>query len=153
MFGAGNVGASFVGGVGVLPANGFSTWQEARDSHIEGNNWLIKHGVVPGFTPLRIQQGSIFGTDPANQEKYPPTELYLDMALAHHKAMTEVGGYQKMNKLIWCAMDCLEVMYAGEIGILETAGDFGNWLSDVLPAEENWVADLVSSIKQPARTQ
>ncbi|MDO8672536.1 MAG: hypothetical protein Q7O66_14060 [Dehalococcoidia bacterium] len=153
VFGAGNVGTNLVAGVGMLAHDGFSTWQEARDSHIEGNNWLIEHGVVPFFTALRINAGSIYGDDPANLEKYPPTELLLEIALAHHEAMKKVGRYQKMDKFMQCPMDCMDVAYGGEIGILETAGDFGNWLSDVLRPEDNWLAGFIASAKQPAYKQ
>ncbi len=40
-----------------------------------------------------------------------------------------------------------------EIGILNLSGDLGNWLSDVVPSQENWIAKLVSAAKQTATSK
>ncbi|MDO8672638.1 MAG: hypothetical protein Q7O66_14600 [Dehalococcoidia bacterium] len=153
IFGAGNVGCNTVSGVGLIPANGHTDWQECRDSTVEGFRWMISHGIYPVTTPLRMPPGSVYGADPANQEKYPPSEFYLEMAIGHHQAMQEYGLYQKVNKFVWCAMDCLDNIYGGDIGILGLAGDLGNWLSDVVPAESNWLAKFVSSVNSPANAK
>ena len=148
VFGAGSVGCNFVGGVTLVAAGGHKTWQEARDSHAEGDRWMTKNGVWSIYTPLRLQPGSIYGDVPANQNKYPPTEFYLEVNLANHQAMKEYGFYQKLNKFTWCAMDCMDVNYSGEIGMLELAGNIGNWLSDAVPDEANWLAKFISSMNK-----
>ncbi|MDO8670583.1 MAG: hypothetical protein Q7O66_04030, partial [Dehalococcoidia bacterium] len=107
IFGWGSVGCDFVAGVSLMPDNGHKTWQDARDSHIEGNRWLIQHGVMPVFIALRLGVGSIYGDDPANREKLPPTEYLLEVAMAHHAAMLEYGLYDRLNRLLYCPMDCL----------------------------------------------
>ena len=153
VFGAGNVGAPFVGGVSLMPPNGHRTWQESRDSLIEGNRWTIMNGVVPVFLTLRLGPGSVYGDDKSNREKLAPTEYYLDLAVAHHEAMKEYGLYSKMNKLRWCPLDCLNNHYAGELGILELAGNPANWLADTIPDKANWLAKFIASLNPPARIQ
>ena len=64
VFGAGHVAGRIIGGLNMIPDNGHDTWQEARDSHIEGNRWFISHGVYPVFTNLRLPPGSVYAEDP-----------------------------------------------------------------------------------------
>ncbi|MDO8670167.1 MAG: hypothetical protein Q7O66_01895 [Dehalococcoidia bacterium] len=150
IFGVGNVGGKIIAGLTLMPENGHSTWQEARDCHIEGNNWLIKNGVMPTFTNLRLPPGSVYGATPSLREKLPPTEYYLDVALAHDKSMTQYGLYQKLNRLMYCGLDCIPGPYAGEIGILALAGDVGKWMSTSIPDEANWLAKIIAEIEAPA---
>ena len=150
IFGVGNVGGKIIAGLSMMPENGHSTWQEARDCHIEGNTWLIKNGVMPTFTNLRLPPGSVYGTTPSLREKLPPTEYFLDVAQAHDKAMTEYGLYGRLNRLMYCGFDCIPAPYAGEIGMLAQAGDVGKWMGPVVPDEVNWLAKVIASIDSPA---
>ncbi|MDO8672513.1 MAG: hypothetical protein Q7O66_13945 [Dehalococcoidia bacterium] len=154
ILGTGNVACVLPAGVSVIPDNGHKTWQESRDSLVEGARWLIKHGALPVFLALRLVPGSKYGDDKSNKEKLPPTEYLLDAGLAHHKAMLEFGLYDKLNKLMFCPMDCLWALYGGEIGILERAGNPGNWLAGTIPDDGNWLASFVSSVESlPAVNQ
>ncbi|MDO8672993.1 MAG: hypothetical protein Q7O66_16420, partial [Dehalococcoidia bacterium] len=153
VLGAGNVGINYVGGVTLIPANGFKTWQEARDSQIEGNNWAIENGVMPIFTNLRMPPGSVYGAEPTLREKIPPTEYYLDLTLAHHQTMMQHGLYEKLNKLMFCGFHCHVGPYAGEMGMLALAGDVGNWMADAVPEEANWLARFIASVKEPAKAE
>ncbi|MBI2864720.1 MAG: hypothetical protein HYX94_09195 [Chloroflexi bacterium] len=148
VFGVGNVAAKFVGGVTMQGPKGYSTWQEARDSHVEGDKWMLSHGVFPCMDALRWAPGSPFSRDPANRDKFPPAEFFLDCAVEHDKAMNEHGFYDKLNKFLYCGLCCQGRPYAGEIGILERAGDFATWMSDVVPYENNWLAKFLDSIRQ-----
>ncbi|MDO8673782.1 MAG: hypothetical protein Q7O66_20420 [Dehalococcoidia bacterium] len=140
IFGVGSVGCVFVGGLTLIPENGHKTWQEARDSMIEGNSWMIRHGVLPGVTPLRLPPGAPWGSA-ENRKKYPPTDYYLDVALAHHQVMLEHGRYDKMNKLMWCPIECLTNRVGIELGVYEVAGSLANWTADCVPREANWHLD------------
>ncbi|MDO8671100.1 MAG: hypothetical protein Q7O66_06675, partial [Dehalococcoidia bacterium] len=146
-FGAGNVGNVFVGSVTMMPPSGHQTWQESRDSLIEGNRWMIKNGVFPVFLTLRLGVGSTYGEDKSNQQKLAPTEYYLDTILAHHNDVKEYGLYSKLNKLMFCPMDCLANHYSGEVGFVEKAGNLADWLADCVPGESNWLAQFPSSTK------
>lgn len=147
IFGVGNVNACFVSGVTLMPETGHKTWQEARNSEIEGYRWMIKHGVVPVYTTFRPVPGSIYGDDKSTLAKMPPTEFYLEVAQGHHGAMKEYGMYEKMNKFVMCPLDCSALYYVGELGMIELAGNPGNWLSDTIPYEANWLAQFVSSVE------
>ncbi|MDO8671964.1 MAG: hypothetical protein Q7O66_11115, partial [Dehalococcoidia bacterium] len=154
IFGVGNVACNFVAGVSLMPENGHKTWQEARDSLIEGFRWLIQNGVLPTFLSLRLGVGSIYGDDTANQSfsrRMPPADYYLDAALGHHQAMLEYGLYDTLNKLMFCPLDCLPPIYSGDIGILELAGNPGNWAADCVPADANWLAKFIASVNAPVR--
>ena len=150
IFGVGNVGGKIIAGLTPMPENGHSTWQEARDCHIEGNTWLIKNGVMPTFTNLRLPPGSVYGATPTLREKLPPTEYFLDVALAHDRTMTEYGLYGRLNRLMYCGLDCIPGPYAGEIGMLAQAGDVGKWMAPAIPDEANWIARIIESIESPA---
>ncbi|MDO8672418.1 MAG: hypothetical protein Q7O66_13465, partial [Dehalococcoidia bacterium] len=155
VFGAGNVAATFVGGVSLMPTNGHATWQESRDSMIEAFRWHISRGVFPYFLSLRLGVGSIYGDDKANQSfsrRMPPTDYYLDLALAHHELMQDHGLYTRLNKLMYCPLDCLSPLYGGEVGILALAGDVGNWLADTIPADANWLAKFIASMQPSTST-
>ncbi|MDO8673476.1 MAG: hypothetical protein Q7O66_18870 [Dehalococcoidia bacterium] len=153
VYGAGNVSGKIIGGLTMIPEDGHKTWQEARDSHIEGNNWLISNGVFPTFTNLRLPPGSVYGENPANRDKLPPTEYYLEVAMAHHKTMKEYNLYEKLNRFIYCGLCCTAAPYSAEMGILELEGDVGNWMSKVVPDEDNWMAQFIASVKSEAKVQ
>ncbi|MDO8672325.1 MAG: radical SAM protein [Dehalococcoidia bacterium] len=147
VFGRGSVGCDLLGGVTLQAKNGHKTWQEARDSHIEGNEWLIRHGVLPVCLPLRLGAGSVYGDDPSSRGRLAPTEYYLDMALAHHRTMMETGMYQKLNKLLYCPIDCIRG-YCAELGMHALAGGRGNWAALAgFPDEGNWIKRFVESQK------
>ncbi|MDO8672405.1 MAG: hypothetical protein Q7O66_13400, partial [Dehalococcoidia bacterium] len=148
VFGAGNVGGKIIAGLTLIPSNGHQTWQEARDCHIEGNTWLIKNSVMPVFTNLRLPPGSVYAGDASNRDKLPPTEYYLDVAMAHHTAMMEYDLYETLNRLLYCGLCCVEMPYAGELGMLELAGDVGSWMAPVIPKEENWIARFLASVAE-----
>ncbi|MBI2863478.1 MAG: hypothetical protein HYX94_02830 [Chloroflexi bacterium] len=150
VFGVGNVGGKIIAGLTLIPENGHRTWQEALDCHIEGNRWMIRNGVFPITSNLRLPPGSVYGEDPSNRAKLPPTEYYLEMAQAHHNDMNEFGLYDNLNKFLYCALCCVPAIYCGELGMLERAGDIGSWMSDVVPSEANWMAHLTESLKSPA---
>ncbi|MDO8669973.1 MAG: hypothetical protein Q7O66_00900 [Dehalococcoidia bacterium] len=147
VFGVGNVGAKFVGGLTLQGPHGYKTWQEARDSHMQGDQWMIRHGVFPAMAPLRWAPGSPFSRDPTNRDRFAPTEYYLDLMQAHHAAMKEYDLYDKLNKLLYCGLCCSASLYVGEMGIMEIAGDVGTWMSAVVPYEYNWLAQLIDSTK------
>lgn len=149
ILGAGCVGTNFVAGVSLIPPNGHRTWQESRDLMAEGFRWLIKHGVFPSFISLRLGVRSIYGDDLSNRAKVPPTEHYLEVGLAHHAAMEEYGLYGPLNKLLYCPLDCLPHLYAGEIGMLELAGSVANWAAQAVPEDANWIAKFTASLKSP----
>ena len=140
IFGVGYVGCVFVGGVSLIPENGHRTWQESRDSLIEGNTWMIKHGVWPLFTHLRVPPGSAYGND-ENRMKSPPTEYYLEAAIAHHEAMKEYRLYDRLNRLTCCPLECFLGHYAGELGAYELPGGMAEWAAAVVPREANWYLD------------
>ncbi len=71
----------------------------------------------------------------------------MEVGLGHDKAMKEFGLYEKVNKLMWCPMDCVGGFYGGEIGQLEKAGDMGTWVADAIPQETNWLAEFIASLK------
>ncbi|MBI2864542.1 MAG: hypothetical protein HYX94_08270 [Chloroflexi bacterium] len=148
IFGVGNVAAKTIGGVTMQGPEGYPTWQEARDSHVEGDRWMISHGVYPCMDSLRWAPGSPYSRDPGNRDKYPPSEFFLDCIAAHDKAMEEYGFYEKLNKFLYCGLDCQIRPYVGEVGIIKRAGDFGTWMGEVVPYEQNWMAQFLDSIKQ-----
>ncbi|MDO8673966.1 MAG: hypothetical protein Q7O66_21355 [Dehalococcoidia bacterium] len=149
VLGPGNVGTSLVGSLTLMPPHGHKSWQEARDSHIEGSRWLIRNGVFPHFHALRLGAGSIYGDDRSNVKKLAPTEYYLDVATAHHEAMMENALYEKYNrKLLRCPLDGIASIYGGDLGILAIYGDVGNYAAQLgVPNEANWVAKFISSMK------
>ncbi|MDO8673999.1 MAG: hypothetical protein Q7O66_21520 [Dehalococcoidia bacterium] len=147
VFGAGYVSCNFVGGVTQMPENGHKTWQEGRDSLIEGLRWLIRKGVFATFHCVWLGAGSTYGDDPSSPAKIPPTEYFLDAGLAHHEACLETGLYKKLDKLLSCPM-CFHGFYSGEIGMIALAGDLGNWIADAIPADANWMARFISSMKE-----
>ncbi|MBI2861529.1 MAG: hypothetical protein HYX89_01790 [Chloroflexi bacterium] len=153
VFGPGQVAGKFVAGATLIPENGFKSPEEALASHIEGDTFCIKNGIIPAFTPMRWAPGSPFSKDPANRDKFPPTEYLLDLAVAHHEACVKYGLYDKLNKFLYCGMDCTEYPYVGEIGMLEKAGDIGTWMADVIPYEHNWLLRFLDSLKSPAKTK
>ncbi|MDO8671647.1 MAG: hypothetical protein Q7O66_09485, partial [Dehalococcoidia bacterium] len=83
--------------------------------------------------------------DPANRDKFPPTEYYLDLMVAHHAGVKEYGLYEKLNRFMYCGL--CAVNYVGEMGIVEIAGDLGTWMSTVVPPEQNWLAKFLASKK------
>ncbi|MDO8674485.1 MAG: hypothetical protein Q7O66_24020, partial [Dehalococcoidia bacterium] len=152
ILGVGNVAGKLIPGVTLISPNGHKTWQEARDYHIEADNWLIKNGVVPAFYAMWWAPGSVY-EDRSVVEKFPPTEYLLDTGLAHHEAMLEYGLYDKMNKFTYCGFDCATGPYVADIGMLSIAGDVGNWMANVVPEEANWLAQFIASLKSPAKTK
>ncbi|MBI2862987.1 MAG: hypothetical protein HYX94_00290 [Chloroflexi bacterium] len=148
IYGVGNVGCKTIGGVTMQGPEGYATWQEARDSHIEGDKWMISHGIFPSMDSLRWAPGSPYSRDLANRSKYPPTEFFLDCIVGHDKAMNEHGLYDKMNKFLYCGLDCQHRPYCGEMGILQRVPDFGTWMSAVVPYEQNWLAQFLDSVKE-----
>ncbi|MDO8673123.1 MAG: hypothetical protein Q7O66_17070 [Dehalococcoidia bacterium] len=145
IFGFGGVSCNFIAGLSMIPENGHKTWQEARDSHIEGTRWLIKNGVMPVFTNLRLPPGSVYAEDKSNRDKLPPTDYLMDVALAHHNDMMEFGLYEKLNKSLYCALCCTDGLYAGELNMLGLAGDVGSWMDSIIPKEGNWIAKFLES--------
>ena len=129
-----------------MPENGHKTWQEGRDSLIEGLRWMIKNGVFPPFHCIWLGAGSPYGDDPASPAKIPPTEYFLDAGLAHHEACLETGLYEKYDKLLNCPM-CFHGFHSGDIGMIALAGDLGNWMADTIPADANWMARFISSMQ------
>ncbi|MDO8671883.1 MAG: hypothetical protein Q7O66_10705 [Dehalococcoidia bacterium] len=150
ILGVGNVACKTIGGISLV-AGTHQTWQEARDTHIEHIREMTKIGVLPSIGCLRLPVGSIWGADIATlREKLPPTEYYLELFGPHHDAMTEAGLYDKMNKFMYCGLDCAHALYTGDLGVLERAGDWGNWMSDVVPDKANWILNWLKEIKSPA---
>ncbi|MDO8671076.1 MAG: hypothetical protein Q7O66_06550 [Dehalococcoidia bacterium] len=150
IFGVGNVACKTLGGLSMIPKNGHQTWQEARDSHIESVRWTIDNGAVASIGYLGLPAGSVYGEDPSNRERIPPTEYFLDIFLAHHEAMVKNDFYNKMNKLMYCGLCCSSSIYQGEIGIIGQHGDWGTWMSDVVPDKANWIRQFVQSISSTA---
>ncbi|MDO8670476.1 MAG: hypothetical protein Q7O66_03485, partial [Dehalococcoidia bacterium] len=147
VFGWGSVGCDIVGGATMQARNGHATWQEARDSHIEGDDWLIRHGVLPVFLPIRLGAGSVYGNDKSSRAKLAPTEYYLEVALAHHQTMLDTGMYERLNKLMYCPMDCIGP-YSGELGMYALAGSVGEWAKSAgIPDDGNWIANFVSTLE------
>ncbi|MDO8671027.1 MAG: hypothetical protein Q7O66_06300, partial [Dehalococcoidia bacterium] len=72
-----------------------------------------------------------------------------DLFAPHDKFMEESGLYEKLNKFMYCGLDCAHALYTGDIGIMKRAGDWGTWMSDVVPYEYNLVAQFLDSIKSP----
>ncbi|MDO8674367.1 MAG: hypothetical protein Q7O66_23415 [Dehalococcoidia bacterium] len=144
IFGAGHVACNFVGGVTQIPEDGHKTWQESRDSLIEGIRWMINNGVFATFHCLWLGEGAEYA-DPANFAKIPPTEYFLDAASAHHEACVETGLYEKFDKLMNCPL-CFQGFYIGELGMVHKAGNVGNWLANAVPADANWIARGISAL-------
>ncbi|MDO8670876.1 MAG: hypothetical protein Q7O66_05530, partial [Dehalococcoidia bacterium] len=70
IFGVGNAAGKLIPGITMLPSNGHKSWQEARDYHIQANNWLIKNGALPGFYAMWWAPGSVY-EDRSYVEKFP----------------------------------------------------------------------------------
>ncbi|MDO8674323.1 MAG: hypothetical protein Q7O66_23180, partial [Dehalococcoidia bacterium] len=104
-------------------------------------------GVFPVIFALRLGLGSVYGDDRSSRKKLPPTEYYLDAIMAHHKDMKECGLFSKLNKLMYCPMDCMPNHYVGELGFVELAGNPAKWLADWIPDESNWLAQFLASMK------
>ncbi|MDO8674401.1 MAG: hypothetical protein Q7O66_23590, partial [Dehalococcoidia bacterium] len=153
VFGVGHVSGKIIGGLTMIPEKGHKTWQDARDSHIEGNAWMIEHGVFPTFTNLRLPPGAVYAEDPGNRAKLPPTEYYLEVAKAHDEAMKRTGLYDKMSKFLYCGLCCTAAPYVGDIGVIERSGDVGNYMADVVEEDGNWMAKFLNSINAPATAQ
>ncbi|MDO8672051.1 MAG: hypothetical protein Q7O66_11560 [Dehalococcoidia bacterium] len=152
ILGWGSVGTNMPPGLTLIPENGHKTWREAWDSQAEGVRWLIQRGVLPSFGVSVLGEGSVFGANPANRAKLPPTEYHLELILAHHQACKEFDMYSRMNKLLWCPLDCPPNQYAGELGMIEIAGDLGKWADMAVPADANWLGRFIESFKSPALT-
>jgi hypothetical protein len=129
-----------VGGLGLIPEKGYKTWQEDRDSMIEGFMWMIKRGILPTAMALRLPPGSVYASE-ENRKKLPPTEYYLDLALAHRGLMKQYGLYDKLNRLMWCPLCCQTACLSSELGAYELRGSLANWAADVVPRETNWLLD------------
>ncbi|MDO8673271.1 MAG: hypothetical protein Q7O66_17835 [Dehalococcoidia bacterium] len=154
IYGVGNVACNFVAGVSLMPENGHKTWQESRDALIEGFRWLTKNGAFPRFHGIRLGAGSVYGDDKASRLKAPPTEYFLDLCQAHHNIMMEYGYYEKLNKLMFCPLDCPPTSCCGELGALTLAGDLGKWAAEAgFPEEANWLAKFIASIQTTAEAQ
>ncbi|MBI2864706.1 MAG: hypothetical protein HYX94_09125 [Chloroflexi bacterium] len=138
VFGVGNVGVGFVGGLNMIPENGRKTWQESRDSMVEGINWMIKRGVWPTTLYLRLPPGAAYATE-ENRKKMPPNEYYLELFLAHLKAAKETGLVNKWNRLMWCPLDCLT--NEGAMAAYDQNGSVGKWAAAAVPRELNWLLD------------
>ncbi|MDO8670458.1 MAG: hypothetical protein Q7O66_03395, partial [Dehalococcoidia bacterium] len=151
IFGVGNVACKTIGGLTMIPENGHKTWQEARDTHIEAVKWAIGVGALSSVGYLGLPAGSVYGENPSNREKLPPTEYFMDVFTAHHEAMVKNDFYEKMNKLMYCGLCCSTSVYTGEIGIIEKAGNWGNWMSDVVPEKVNWIKHFVESVAPTAK--
>ncbi len=151
VFGPGNAGSNFVGGVSMLAANGHKTWQESRDSLIEGMRWLLKNGLYATVHCIRLGAGSIYSEDLANETKLPPTEYFLDAGLAHHQACMEYNTFETYNKLFFCPLDCIQTLYAGEISMIELAGDVGKWAAQAVPDEANWLSRFITKHEPAAQ--
>ncbi|MBI2863933.1 MAG: hypothetical protein HYX94_05160 [Chloroflexi bacterium] len=136
VFGAGNVTTNFAGGVTLIPERGHKTWQEARDSTIEGIDWMVRHGVLPSVSWLRFSPGAAYASE-ENRKKVPPTDFYLEVALAHHEACKKHGLYDKLNRLMLCPLDVLTSLICGELGAYELAGSLAEWTAAVVPREAN----------------
>ncbi|MDO8669812.1 MAG: hypothetical protein Q7O66_00050, partial [Dehalococcoidia bacterium] len=147
VFGVGSVACKTIGGISLVAEGGHKTWQEARDTHIEHIREMFKIGALPSIGCLRLPVGSVWGTDASLKEKLPPTEYYLDLFTPHHEAMTETGYYDKLNKFMYCGFECAHAVYSGDIGILERAGNWGNWMSDVVPDKANWILNWLRTIE------
>ncbi|MDO8670669.1 MAG: hypothetical protein Q7O66_04475 [Dehalococcoidia bacterium] len=52
----------------------------------------------------------------------------------------------------YCGLCCTAAPYSAEMGILELAGDVGNWMSIVVPWEDNWIGQVIASVRSPATT-
>ncbi|MDO8672532.1 MAG: hypothetical protein Q7O66_14040, partial [Dehalococcoidia bacterium] len=146
VFGVGNVACKTIGGLSLIPPSGHKTWQEARDSHAESIRWQVKNDLLPCIGYLRLPAGSVYGQDKANREKLPPAEYYLDVFKVHHEAMTEKGLYDKVNKLMYCGLCCSAGNYIGDIGVIENSGDWGRYMSDVIPDKANWLQQFIQSV-------
>ncbi|MDO8673013.1 MAG: hypothetical protein Q7O66_16520 [Dehalococcoidia bacterium] len=147
IFGDRTVSCNFVAGITMMPPNGHDSWQEARDSFIDGLRWLMKNGVHPHYNLFRWAPGSALSQDASNRDKLVPTEFFLDAVVAHHETMKEYGRYERFHKLSTsCPMDCLHHSFGGEIGMLEIGGNMGNWLADALPEKANWLARFNASL-------
>lgn len=115
-FGVGRVASHFVAGAELLGPDGFKSLEEARAAHTEGDIWLISRGACSNFTPVRWAPGSEFSKEPENRKKLPPTDFYLDLAVAHHAAMLEYGLYPKQNILMNGYLN--PANYNGDLGLL-----------------------------------
>ncbi|MDO8673314.1 MAG: radical SAM protein [Dehalococcoidia bacterium] len=150
VFGGGNVSVKSIGGLSLIPYNGHKTWQEARDSHIEHVKNVFKLGAFSSVGYLGLPPGTVYGSNPANREKLPPTEYYLDVIQAHHQAMMETKFYEKLNRLMYCGLCCVAVNYCGEVTILETAGNWGDWMVGHVPEKANWLKKFLDAVNTTA---
>ena len=152
IFGVGSVAAKTIGGVSLVAENGHKSIQEAVDTHIEHIREMCKVGVLPSIGCLRLPVGSVWGEDPSLKAKLPPTEYFLDLFGPHHEAMTEAGLYEKLNRFMYCGFECSSAVYSGDIGIMERAGNWGTWMSAVVPDKANWILNWLNEIGVPAES-
>ncbi|MDO8670670.1 MAG: hypothetical protein Q7O66_04480 [Dehalococcoidia bacterium] len=151
ILGKGNVACKTIGGISLV-AGAHQTWQEARDTHIDHIREMTKIGVLPSIGCLRLPVGSVWGDDheAALRKKLPPTEYYLDLFGPHDEAMEADGMYEKLNKLMYCGLDCCHSLYAGDVGIFKKAGDWGHYMQDTVPDKVNWTLHWLKEIQEKA---
>ncbi|MDO8690286.1 MAG: hypothetical protein Q7R39_09825 [Dehalococcoidia bacterium] len=80
VFGRGRVATTFIQGLEMAQPYDFKTEDEGAKSHLEGDEWMLAHGISPAGYPMRCVPGTEFAG------MYPPrTEYHLRIQLARSK--------------------------------------------------------------------
>ena len=80
VFGWGNVHAGFVSGVEMM--YGYNEIEEAVETSLEGYDFLLQHGVIPGGTQLTVQPGTNLYEEGQSE---PPLEFYCKLDLGRQE--------------------------------------------------------------------
>ncbi len=94
-FDPGHVLCNFVIGTEMAQPHGFKTMEEGIRSNLEGFEWLMQHGIYPGFTIWGPGPGSKF-----QDLELPPTEYFLEVILGAHQLAMKYEIYGPTN--IYC---------------------------------------------------
>ena len=92
VFGKGQVFSVFVIGPELVPDRGFKNSQEGVNSWRSCFEWLLSHEIVPTTSQWQVEVGS-----PWEAQEPPPTEYFLDVALARHQLLEAYSAYDYMR--------------------------------------------------------
>lgn len=92
VLGEGQVATNLVGGIEMVPKNGFKTMEEAVNSTAEGCEWLIKNSIEPTISVWFASPGSKY-----ENETTAPTEYHLEVGWKNHKLLEKYGMYEKFG--------------------------------------------------------
>ena len=90
VFGWGNVHGGFVSGVEMM--YGYNDIDEGVGYSLEGYEYLLQHGIIPGGTQLTIQPGTVLYQEGQTE---PPLEFYCKLDLGRNELFKKYNAYPK----------------------------------------------------------